>query len=311
MQVEVNPITVENSDTSTAASEHSDIQAKAEEKGCHWLLLSLILTLCVVTLLVIKVDCIRRGGGIVDDCHYNCQPCSDPSNASCPQECKESHYSDYCSSICETYESDWFIPFLIGFIIFYLLECFLCYEWAYSKHKMELNSFREYLTKLKSTPPEILVFFECSHYRKTGEYIGGIEQTEIVTTAKGSESFPFSSWKDNTGDISQVSTLQRIHLHKVVKFKDEETRQTFKRFKKQIKENNDRDDFFRMWTNYNIPGFIERALVRETDSRIPYCINGMIFWFWSFLLLTWPYRIYLEIVARMREFKVIKVVKAT
>lgn len=321
-------IPVEHTDTSAKPNETPTGQVKAKVgKGHRWLLLlPLILTLCLATIIALKADCTIKSGGIVHNCDYNCQPCSDSNSNGelCPDICKDSHYSNYCSSICDTYESHWFVPVVIVFIFLYLLECFLCFEWA-SHDKRDFNRFREYMADLKLTPPLITSDYQCFHFKKTGRYrsvqIGdSTEREEIeekVVTSSGSEDFTYSSWEDKTEDIAQISQIeddwQRIFLCKTIKFQDKETRKAFRDFKRSIEYRyRGRDEYFYMSTKFEIPKYIPRFLVsKETDARVPYCSNGVIFWFWSLLLLTWPYRVYLEIVARLRKVKVIKVIKAT
>ncbi len=64
-----------------------------------------------------------------------------------------------------------------------------------------------------------------------------------------------------------------------------------------------------IWWTLDIPNYMARVLVKKDNTPTPACLNIGIFFFWSLILLSWPYRIWFESLTEAKEITIGKVVK--
>ncbi len=63
-----------------------------------------------------------------------------------------------------------------------------------------------------------------------------------------------------------------------------------------------------VWWTLDIPNYMARVLVKKDNTPTPAYLNTESFFFWSLILLSWPYRMWLDSLTVAKEITVSKVI---
>ncbi|KAK2167690.1 hypothetical protein LSH36_25g05013 [Paralvinella palmiformis] len=120
----------------------------------------------------------------------------------------------------------------------------------------------------------------------------GVRGKEKVITSDTTEAFQFNKWRDLTRDIK---ALFRLPVIRIFIFRDENTKEKYMRQYVAFREKcRTRDEFMEHEEVFSIPGYRDRLLLCSDIQRRPFWLRESVFWVFTFLLLTWPYRIFVS-----------------
>lgn len=214
------------------------------------------------------------------------------------------------------------------FVLVYYVECFLCSTFRYLRHLDTHEGVADYINRIKSTPPRLLFSCECYHYEqrqrtvsKTVTDSNGQTHTEYeteyytekVTTYTGCEDFAFNNWSDLSGFLTDEILRHRvlkIEMSKEWSCADSQTQMMFERAKEAFDNANRwRDSDYWSGTSFEIPGFVSKKMSVMSEKSKPALLDMGAYVLFSFFFLSWPYRMWLEMISTQSFFTFHKSIK--
>jgi len=222
-------------------------------------------------------------------------------------------------------DANGFLPYaLAAAYIAYWIECCCSGSQKYLMNDMETLQYEGYMQQIKSSAPLIGTRIECYHYEirtrtvyytdSNGNSRSRTETyTERVTTYTGTSYWDYKSWEDTTGEIVGVlgGELVKLEVVKSYEFGNYESARRFEEHRSDyISSNRYRDDHMDDYPVFEIPGHKQKVLVSNKGVHKPCCMDVGIFWMFSLILLSWPYRMWFEFLTERKKISLRKVVYA-
>jgi len=187
---------------------------------------------------------------------------------------------------------------------------------------MKVIEYESFVNKMKYSKPCLAIRVQCFHMEtrtRTVYYTdhqGNIQSRqeqyqEMVIRHSELNPLAVKSWEDTTGDIKDVvgGGSVRLEVQKLFYFGNLESVQKFEEEKKAlIEKNKHRDVCIDAEVIFGIDGYEERVMVQKKGAREKLCTSLFWFWFWSLLLLSWPYRIWVETSLPKKRITIKKIV---
>jgi len=189
---------------------------------------------------------------------------------------------------------------------FYLLNCLISKTARFLWQNMEILDYETLVEKIKASKPALGIKVQCWHLHKGTRGVYSLDAQgnaivrqepyqEQVITHKAFHSFSFGSWKDVSGDLSEVMKGRhsvRLKVKAGYLFGDDKIAQRFEEERaKFIRENQKKDKYLDESITLDIAGLREKVMVKEKGFSF---LSYGWFWFWSLLLLSWPYRRFVD-----------------
>ena len=222
---------------------------------------------------------------------------------------------------CGDIQQDVFVGCFL-FYFFYWVERCTSSSSSYLKNEVIIYEYENFIADLKRAPPQLGTRVECYHYVMPQGSVSykdsrgrertipkDFEKKEVSFT--GTSYFNYSSWKYVTGDVVGVigTSLVKLEIEKVHSFANPEMEKMFKEHEEEyVKKYQNSNKYCDDSTMFDIPGHLAHVLVKNQSCVTPCCVGVRWYYFWSFFLLSWLYRIWFEIVSKSKKIKVHKVI---
>ena len=283
-----------------------------------WYLICLFLSLLFWTALIVRVAILYTS---TRDCKWYAE-CDNCNNyyPKCSKDCTDPSYLEYCSSTPQFYLYHTGPMLYVLSYIFHAIECWYSSVRKYLRNQLDIVEYQTFLDAIKVSAPIIEFKISCYHYKTTTidtiTHVNGRTQTtsrqitEEVQTFKASEEFTYSTWKDLTRDPMGVKSnkLTKLTIGKDIRFANPETeREHDEQYRRFIDKHKDRDLFHADYILSWIPTqYYSTILVRRGTTSKPFLLNIWVYALFSVLMLSWPYRMWFEVVTKTREITVVK-----
>ncbi|KAH3767812.1 cytochrome p450 family protein [Pelomyxa schiedti] len=199
----------------------------------------------------------------------------------------------------------------------YFIDCAFGITSRHLWFMRDVESVFDYVIRIKSVPPRLSIHCECYHYETRTKYITERDsqgnthtrtetETVKVTTYTETENFSYDRWDDQSGDLTTEIASRRyikVDYEKTWHCGDSHTEHAWQRFQDVFNaRNQNRDTHYSWFTSYSIDGLHDHMLsVTDLSKKSP-----MLAWRWYFLfslvLLSYPYRMWVEGLADYAKF---------
>ena len=203
------------------------------------------------------------------------------------------------------------VAFVIMLYLVYLVECWHCHTRLELKHKVDVNTVYEKISKMREALPIIWWKALCYHYvRKTRHvtrYRNGDAFTstqvyyERVNTHTAGSAFNFSQCgvKDLSSCLSGLENYSatKIRFSKGYSFVGIDAEYEFEEQRNRFfRENERRDDYIETREGMDLLNinFKEYMIAFADPDNLPWYVSHIVFWIASFLLMSWPLRVIIE-----------------
>ena len=120
--------------------------------------------------------------------------------------------------------------------------------------------------------------------------------------------------RDSGGDAYNrwpATLLAKVEFGKRWTFGDDYTRQHFGMYKRRFIRHHRRDRHYDFSQDFELPEFRERLLVEMYPGAKPRHASTGWYWVANLLLLTWPYRVWLDSICQRRRYEYVKEIVTT
>jgi len=207
-----------------------------------------------------------------------------------------------------------FFIFLGILYLIYLIECCCSGSQKYliSNDAVEKE---DYMQKIKTAAPRIGTKIECYHYVTKNnkdlesQNTGGISQIrekmmskEKVVTFTETSYFEYKAWEDATDEVLTTANFLRLDIVKQIVFDSPESELKFETYRKEFVESHrGRDEHISVVPIFEIDGYRDSVLLQSKWANRSCFLDVGWFWFFSFVLLSWPYRMWFESISQTRN----------
>ncbi|XP_074603835.1 transmembrane protein 151B-like isoform X2 [Brevipalpus obovatus] len=215
------------------------------------------------------------------------------------------------------------IVFVIMLYLTYLVECFHSSTRMHLASQTDVETARNYIRQLRNTQPLIWWKSICYHYirrtRQISRYRNGESFTttqiyyERINTHIAGSCFSYGTLgeKDVSRDLVDLDKhpSTRIKFSKGFAFATMDAAAEFESQRSRfIRESERHDDYLEMREGLDLIGcnFQESLTVTVDKNSVPWFFSHMTYWIFSFLLLSWPIRIIIELKTAHVHYQVIK-----
>ncbi|KAK3093823.1 hypothetical protein FSP39_020639 [Pinctada imbricata] len=203
------------------------------------------------------------------------------------------------------------VAFVIMLYLVYLVECWHCHTRLELKHKVDVNTVYDKISKMRDAMPIIWWKAVCYHYvRKTRHvtrYRNGDSFTstqvyyERVNTHTAGSAFNFSQCgvKDISSNLIGLENYSatKIRFSKGYSFVGIDAEYEFEEQRNRFfRENERRDDYIETREGMDLlnVNFKEYMITFADPDNLPWYVSHIVFWIASFLLMSWPLRVIIE-----------------
>ena len=130
-----------------------------------------------------------------------------------------------------------------------------------------------------------------------------------MNTHAASHVYQYSWVRDSGGDAYNrwpATLLAKVEFGKRWTFGDDYTRQHFGLYKRRFIRHHRRDRHYDFSQDFELPEFRERLLVEMYPGAKPRHASTGWYWVANLLLLTWPYRVWLDSICQRRRYEYVK-----
>jgi hypothetical protein len=213
----------------------------------------------------------------------------------------------------------------LGFIyFFYVIEVFCSSTFRYLWNKKQSDKLLDHLITVKNTRPELQFWCECYHYETRTRWVtetyteqgpnGPVTRTrqkletytvKIVTHTE-TEYFRYTNFHDASGmisdDINHYDFI-KINFKKEYSFGNPHSEMAYRdQYDYFIKRNRYRDSCFDHSMQFQLSNFKDKMLSINTTNR-SCSVHVCTYLTWSLvLMMSWPYRIWMEMLCYRGEF---------
>ena len=186
----------------------------------------------------------------------------------------------------------------------YLLEAFFCSTQRYLSNLSDASALVERVDILKVQPPSVHWDLECYHYQQRYQHSkqNRSHESHKVVTYRARQYFCFQNWKDVTSTQELLESLKynplkpflKVTIMRLLVLANEYTHQNFLHQQAQFYTcEGNKDIFMDTSTSLEVAGYLPKLLAMRTILNAPtgtFCMT--LFWFFTGLLLTVPYRMW-------------------
>jgi len=185
------------------------------------------------------------------------------------------------------------------------------------------REFYKYIHNIRTQPIHLGISCACSHMEqrvryvtrthRSGDRTWTTQEPEIyhvkITTYAETTYFQYYRCEDRSDDLNDEIrnySVMKVQLTKGWQFGNEQTKRAYDEFKAIfIEKNQYKDRIFEMKEFDYLDQFEEKAMF--VDERKPFCLSMFWFLFWSFLGMSWPYRLWMEVRSAQTDYAFQKV----
>ena len=214
------------------------------------------------------------------------------------------------------------ICFIIFGYIYVVVESRFSSVMGHLQMRFDESNAEQYVRSLLSKKPAIVTSASCYHFETQYRQVPYTDSNghtqyrtetyeERVTTWRGSHTFQYDYWKDNSDTanipLPKFGEILRVKLSKEIIFSNHETETAFtEQTNKFINDNRHRDVHIDYDTDFDVAEFRGHMIAYNTQKGIPCWMNKYCFIFWSVFCLSWPYRYLIRRYTKKFVYKVQK-----
>ena len=202
---------------------------------------------------------------------------------------------------------------LLILVMCYLFECILSHTQTFLVSlKRNRESLKAHIDQVKHSRPVITMRIQCYHHetRRWRDKEGRHHSKQVrVNTHAASHVYHYSWVRDCGGDAYEhwpATLLAKVEFGKKWVFGDDYTRQHFAWYKRRFMRHNRRDRHYDYHEEFTLPEFREHLLVEMYPGAKPELASTGWYWAANLLLLTWPYRVWLDSICQRRRYEYVK-----
>jgi hypothetical protein len=208
-----------------------------------------------------------------------------------------------------TSRNDW-----VGFVVLlvlYLVEAATCSTRRYLSNIIAPSQVQEYIYQLQQVAPIIRFHLECYHYEDDDGFSYNSSShrrhenrsSSKRVTHRATDVYEFKRWRDVTKcnevaesleyGTSDKATYLKITLSKLVLFMNSMCYQDYQlQHSRFIIREGNRDRYTDSWTTIEVDGYTPKLLAVRTVLGSAAHVRMPIFWFFTLICLTVPYRMW-------------------
>lgn len=200
---------------------------------------------------------------------------------------------------------------LLVFILFYIVECCRASSLKYLSN-IEGTPSAQYIDEMRRQEPVLQLTVRCWHDEQRVRHRNGKNELYHVRVEghTASTQYPINRWRDGSEPVPDTAdfSLLKAKFKKMFTFESIEAKNRYNEFKAQFKEKNQKDVHSDFTEELVMANFQSHKLCMIDPKARPCYIAAPLYWLFSLLLLTVPYRLKFDSVTGRLTYTFVKVI---